>query len=151
MPRKYLYPALVILLLVQNMPHAEDFGRLFTTPKQRQQLDEIRKVRTNIIIEIKDEEITIDQDIIVEVSNTEELQVKGLVYRSDGKNTAWINETNSYEGNLVSDYFNVDSSRIKENEITVEIPLSRRSIKMKVGQSYNPALEQIRDVLPPSP
>lgn len=148
---KYLYLSLCVLLLAQNTLHAEDFGRLFTTPKQRQQLDEIRKARTNIVIEIKDEELAIDQDTIIEVSNTEELQVKGLVYRSDGKNTAWINDTNSYEGNMVSDYFGVDSSQIEENEITIEMPLNQRSIKMKVGQSYDPALEQIRDIFPSSP
>lgn len=146
--RKYIICCAVVLLLCHNFVYAQDFGRLFTTPRQRQQLDELRKARAgDIVIDIKDEEMDIDEETTIEENNTGDIVIKGLVHRSDGKNTAWINESNSYEGDLSSQYTGIIENRISRDRVEVEMTgEDGKNLSLKVGQSYNPFTRDIRDI-----
>ena len=135
------------LLLSQSSWSAEDFGRIFTTPNQRQQLDELRKTQTDIKIEVQDEELAIEQNPIVEAAASGELRLKGLVYRNDGKNTAWINDSNSYEGDLSSQYTGVNEDSVAADEVVIEMGgADSGKLSLKVGQSFNPVTMEIRDI-----
>ena len=139
---------LLVLLLCQSSWSAEDFGRLFSTPNQRQQLDELRKNQTDIKIEVTDAELAVDQNPIVETAATGELRLKGLVYRNDGKNTAWINDSNSYEGDLSSQYTGVNEDSVDADEVVIEMGgADSGKLSLKVGESFNPADGSVRDLI----
>ena len=128
---------------------AGDFGRLFTTPGQRQQLDELRRTQTDIKIDVQDTELAIDKGPVVQKNDTGELRLKGLVHRHDGKNTAWVNESNSYEGDLASEYTSVKEGSIATDKVTIEIGgAENRNLPLKVGQSFNPSDGSVHDLLP---
>lgn len=141
---------IVLLLCTAGISTAygvEEFGRLFTTPKQRQQIDELRQSRSGLVIEVKDEELELDQTAVVEEDTRDRLVVKGLVYRSDGKNSAWVNDSNSYEGDLTSDFTIINSSGIHPDRVEIGLPGSDENIPLKVGQTFDPESMEVQDVV----
>ena len=145
---KYLI-SLLGLLLCQSAWSAEDFGRLFTTPNQREQLDELRKTQTNIKIEVTDAELAVEQNPVAEAATSGELQLKGLVYRHDGKNTAWINDSNSYEGDLTSEFTRVNEDSVAADQVVIETGgEGSGKLSLRVGQSFNTGDKSVHDLLP---
>ena len=143
-------PRLLTFILVLSatpaVVQAVDFGRLFTTPSQRQQLDELRRTQPAVVVEVSSDELEVDQGPARQDVEQDKLKIKGLVYRSDGKSTVWINESNSYEGDLSSDYTHVDSGRIHRDGVDISLPGEQLPLSMKVGQSLDPKTLQLSDV-----
>lgn len=139
---------LLVIAGHQGVHAAEEFGRFFTTPRQRQQLDELRKARSgNMVIDISDEEVNLDEEAKVEEEVSGGILVKGLVHRSDGKNTAWINESNSYEGDLSSQFTGVVEKGISNDRVEVEMKDEEgKNLSLKVGEFYNPVTRDVKDI-----
>jgi len=136
----------VCLLLPGKLP-AEELGRLFTTNQERQMLERLRHeppepVRPEPVIPEPEPEI-VEED----VPDLGVVKVKGLVYRKNGNNTAWINEGNTYEGNYTSEYIDISDDEIDSNRVPVKIPYNQTRIRLKVGQTYVPADESVQDVV----
>ena len=126
--------------------YADELGRLFTSSNERMALNKVRnripkpekvevvEVETIIepIIEEKVEEEIIIHDAIV---------LKGIVHRSDGKNAAWINDSNTYEGDLESLYIQIKTEEIESDQVQVTMPDNETKIKIKVGDYYDPQNE----------
>ena len=70
--------AILILLLPLPARAAEPLGRLFFTPEQRAQLDTLRTKKV-AASQVKDEPVP------------ENITYSGIVQRSDGKSTVWVN------------------------------------------------------------
>lgn len=66
------------------------------------------------------------------------ITLKGLVHRSDGKNTAWINDSNTFEGDLESQYIQVPDNKIKPDQVTIIMPDDSTNIELKVGEAFTP-------------
>ncbi len=102
---------------------AEELGRLFLTPQQRQDLD--RRRATNRTEEeapqIREGPLTLD----------------GQVQRSSGRTTTWINGTPQYDS-----YSSRDPARI-----TVTPNEGEPGVRLKIGQTYDRASGQVRDKL----
>jgi len=130
-----------------SMASAEQFGRFFTTAKQRQHLEELRKERPETIIEIDETEIFFEEQSEVETVPLNAITVKGLVYRKGGKSTAWINDSNSYEGDLASQYTQVRRGNIHSDKVIIGLPDNSPDIKLKVGQTYEPGTDQFNDIV----
>ncbi len=148
--KKYLcsiFTIIVVTLLfvhVDNL-NADELGRLFTTVEERIMLDEFRQDKP---MEIKIVDIDID-----ETENVDEQEVKiggitvnGLVYRKDGKSTAWINNSNTYQGDMSNQYIRVDAENIDPENVQVELPGSVTKITLKAGQTYDPATAEVIDL-----
>ncbi len=130
------------VLLVSEMAYADNLGRLFTDQAQRQQLDKLRlqknvvkKVEEAVTIDIPDEPVVEEKEVI-QLEGA--LRLRGLVYRSDGKNTAWINDSNSFEGDLESQYIGVSDNTISQDDVEIVMPDQQTRIKLKVGDAYVP-------------
>jgi len=141
---------LVLALLagtnVETVNAAEEFGRLFTTPAQRQRLDELRKVSPEQRIKIDEQSLLLEEETEeVEEAPADVLTVRGLVHRSKGRNTAWINDSNSFEGGLSSQYIIIGT--IGSDRVEILIPGSETRVKLNVGQSFDPIAEQYDDLL----
>ena len=84
---------LFVALVVQSprLSAQDNFGRFFTTPKQREELDMKRfkdpERELSVQIDETDFEDKNDEERPVDLGS---VQLKGLVYRSDGKSTARV-------------------------------------------------------------
>ena len=141
-------PVILLLAVIVSGPviAEEQFGRLFTTPAQRQHLDDLR-------IEQPGERIQIDEDIFLveeEIEEKEEvtvdkLNVRGLVFRKQGKSTAWVNDSNTFEGGLSSQYINIGS--IENDNVEIKIPSTDTAVKVNVGETFDPVKESFKDII----
>lgn len=125
---------------------ADELGRLFTTVDERAMLDNLRKDKP---VEIKIIDISIEDTQSVEEQTAEiggGITVNGFVYRKGGKSTAWINQGNTYQGDLGSQYFHVDADDIDSENVQVELPASVTKITLKAGQTYDPATAEVIDL-----
>ena len=147
---RYIIPfitAVQLSVCVVNPASADDdFGRFFTTPMQRQYLDQLKSRGTPIVVEIEKDLAVLENETgeAEEISDT--VTVKGLVYRKGGRNAAWLNNSNTFEGDIASGYTDVAESEISSSGIKVRIG-NKEDIRLKVGQKYEPATENIRDIV----
>lgn len=104
----------------------ENVGRLFFTPSQRASLDVARsqRARNTLATERAEEQAA-------PVAQT--LTYGGMVRRSDGKSTVWINNRpvndNEPAGSAVVGRVRPDGS------VSLQVPQSGRSVELKPGQS----------------
>ena len=106
--KKWVFLALVITIMQASSGGAEELGRLFFTPEERQALDQQHARHETGIDE------PTDQAFIV---------VNGVVQHSDGSRTAWIN------GKSQHNYPGKNSSTVD-----VTVPGKKDSVEVKVGQ-----------------
>lgn len=113
------------LALAQPASHAaEPLGRLFYTPAQRAQLDvaRVQKSRATTIAEP-------DQAPLPEF-----VTYSGVVRRSDGRSTVWINNRTINDGKVPGGV-PVTSRLRPDGSVSLGIAQSDRSVNLKVGQS----------------
>jgi hypothetical protein len=126
---------------------ADVLGRLFTTPQQRAQLEELRHAEeAPKEIELADVELIPEETAGPEAAPVDAVRVRGLVTRGQGRSTAWINDGNTYTGDLSLEYLHVRPTDIRENQVQLGMPDGRTTVTLKVGTTYDPATEQVRDI-----
>ena len=148
--KKYLLPiGLFCLLLsqvcfIQNL-YADELDRLFLTKADREMLDNLRYATNNelepIVVVIEEPEEP--EEIKPEIGG---ITVNGLVYRKGGKSTAWINNANTFEGNLGNQYIQVNADDIDPESVQIQMSGSVTDITLKVGETYDTATEKIIDL-----
>jgi len=126
-------------LLIQSFPvsaKTEPFGRIFTTPKQRALLDNIRRYPRQKKTRSKTTQA---------ISPKKGVNINGIVIRSDGKNTVWING----KSNLLTDRPEVDvkvnRSDIRKDSVTITLSNPNKRITLKPGQAVDPLTGKVRD------
>lgn len=119
--------ACALLLIAAEAPAAEPLGRLFFTPAQRSSLDVARsqRTRTTVATEKTDEEVAPAPEVI---------SYGGMVRRSDGQTTVWINNRAVKENEAVGGTPMVSQVR-PDGAVSLQVPQSGRSVDLKVGQS----------------
>ncbi len=100
---------------------AQELGRLFLTPQQRQDLDRRRAAN-------------IQEALIVQEST---LTVEGRVSRSSGKTTTWINRSPQHDSQT-----NPDPTRV-----TLPGSEGQSEVTLKVGQTHDNVRLEVRDGL----
>ncbi len=135
------------LFMTSNSVSADTLGTLFTSEEERARLEYVRKQKPVVekfitgaeeIDEVFDE-VPVNEEI--DVRDT--LNLKGFVKRSDGKNSAWINDGNTYEGDLDTLYIKVNSDDINDDNVTINMPDNKTQVRLKVGEAYDPNSRQI--------
>lgn len=134
---------LLIVLGITNISivKADNLGRLYTTPEQRQLLEKERNYKPEpekVRVVEEPEVVEVAVPVVEEKELGSAITVKGLVQRSDGKNTAWLNESNTFEGDLESQYIKVDDNEITQEHVEITMPDNKTKIKLKVGDNYDP-------------
>jgi hypothetical protein len=102
---------------------AESLGRLFHTPEQRALLDNARKT------------MPMNAGGETQTPSTPDFTLKGVVTRSDGKRSVWIN------GHLEQD--TTPTRGLERNQAQVRLPSGE--VKLKVGQSIDPATGRVTE------
>ncbi len=135
------------LFMTSNSVSADTLGTLFTSEEERARLEYVRKQKPVVekfitgaeeIDEVFDE-VPVNEEIVVR----DTLNLKGFVKRSDGKNSAWINDGNTYEGDLDTLYIKVNSDDINDDNVTINMPDNKTQVRLKVGEAYDPNSRQI--------
>jgi hypothetical protein len=104
---------------------AQPLGRLFFTPAEREQLD-IARIQKRV------PETAAMQAAEPRVS-TQTITYSGIVRRSDGKSTLWLNNRPADEKNALSDL--ALSGRVRpDGAVTLRVPETGGSIDLRVGQ-----------------
>ena len=130
-------------------PEAGDFGRFYTTPRQRTQLEEsrIQAPRDEIEMEFTVEEFSETNQQQQTENLIDSIKVNGLVYRTDGKNTAWINSNNSIQGSIENQYTRVQERDVNSNSVEIRLPDNRTSVDLKPGQQYDVNSNRVYDII----
>lgn len=120
---------LLVLLAGAGTAAGAEFGRMFFTPSQRAALDHFRNLNIRNA-SISDDER--DKDLVAPPPAPEHVSVDGVVRRSDGKNTVWINKR--AVGAQQPRGVNVAPGK-SDNRVKLTVPQSGRSYELKVGQT----------------
>ncbi len=141
---------ILVLLTVVTGPTLADavFGRLYTTPKQREQLDEARnrKPQAGIVV-ITEQTPDLTPSIEAAPGVGQSITLDGIVYRSDGKNTAWVNRNSTNEGHLETLFTKVSEKDVRSNQVKITLPDNQTRIDLKVGQQYDVDSKEVRDMM----
>lgn len=129
----------------------DDFGRLFSRPTERKNLDVLRQNQKLKVITSQD---IAPADIAISAAPAElpgPVTLQGYVKRSDGAATLWINNKAVQEGSIVDDVqvgklHNPKSSGSNADSINVSIPASGKQIRLKAGQRYEPESNEVREL-----
>lgn len=128
---------------VQAAPN-DDFGRLFSRPNERANLDILRQNQKLKVVTPN------PVDAGIEATPLElpaPITLQGYVKRSDGsKSTLWINNQPVQEDSTVDD---VKIGQLNKNGIEgldVKIPANGKNVRLKAGQVYEPETNQIREL-----
>lgn len=140
----------VLIIPSQAAPN-DDFGRLFSRPGERKNLDAMRQNQKLKVIT--------QQDLQRESSGGDDsvplpapLMLQGYVKRSDGSTTLWVNSKPVQENSMLDD---VEIGRLTKQQgvvnnssdsLNVKIPATGKQIRLKAGQLYEPETNQIKEL-----
>ncbi len=131
-----MYRTCLLLAALLPLPlQAEDgVGRLFYTPQERQQLNAMRNRNAGVF------------------SDNETLTVNGVVVRSSGKSTVWLNGTPTHDGAPHRDA-TVLGHRGAGGRITLHHPPTSKTFEIRAGQTVDLTAGRVREpyVRPSSP
>jgi hypothetical protein len=132
-------------ILVQGSPapvSAAELGRLFLTPAERAQLEELRAPQS------EPDDATIAEGEPTDAGSEQPalpITVNGIVRRSDGTRTVWINGISSFDGDTEALPEYVDRASLSSGRVTLKDPNGLRTIVLKPGQTYDPALGAVSE------
>ncbi len=146
---------LVVSAAVNNVVLAEDIGRLFLTPDQRARLQQLRHATpaADAVLEVIEDTppAPVADDAMAVGEAVQSLTINGIVTRSDGTATVWVNGVNTYDGDLDALAARVDTDTAARGRVNVQWPGSDRVVPLKPGQSYYPATDQVSDLYEDTP
>jgi hypothetical protein len=116
-----------MLLAAAVASAAEPLGRLFYTPVQRTQLDTLRSQK-NVAPPVQEAK---DPPAAPEV-----LTYGGIVRRSDGRRTVWINNRMVNDGKAPDD-LSISSRSRSDDRLSVRLPQAPGPVELRVGQSFD--------------
>jgi hypothetical protein len=127
----------------------DDFGRLFSRPQERKNLDYLRKNQPLKVI--KQDEAEIDPTVEpAPIVLPDPIKLQGYVKRSDGqKSTLWINDQAVQEDSVVDDVSIGKLTGRGKNSgegLDVKIPANGKQLRLKAGQVYEPETNQIKEL-----
>ncbi|MDD5404381.1 MAG: hypothetical protein PHZ14_07560 [Sulfuricella sp.] len=119
----------VFLVLLPSLAMAAEqtMGRLFFTPEQRARMDVARQ---------QERSISIDTEQPDNAPLEANITLNGVITRSDGKTTVWINNKEQ-SGEKAGSGIAVPGRGKPAGQVSVTTPDAKRSIQLKVGQSLD--------------
>lgn len=135
---------LLVFLPSLGMAAEQSMGRLFFTSEQRARMDVARQHERSIKIEAE------QQDNEPPAAN---ITLNGVMTRSDGKTTVWINNKEQ-SGEKAGSTVAVQGRGGARGQISVITSDAKRAIPLKVGQSLDVASGQVEEAYrraPPQP
>lgn len=129
-----LLAVLTLAALVTQPAGAAEFGRLFSTAEERRALDEIRR------------EYELDDEPVPEpgprqAENQEpavsQLTINGVVLRSSGLNSTWINGSQVIGGTTTREGLRVRTEREGGGSVRITLPSGVDMVRLRPGQKID--------------
>jgi len=113
----------------------DGFGRLFSTPLERQSIDRVRE--TGVLpASMSAPSVDAVNKTAPPKAATNSVILKGVVIRDRGNSVAWINNQSNLSAPISADDLRVDNKHINKDGAT--IVLGGKAIQLKPGQVYDP-------------
>lgn len=127
---------LVALGLSAAQTQAQSLGRLFTTPEQRSALDEIR-VQAQFEEPAPEPEPAPRAAVTTEAKEpvVSKLTINGIVRRSGGRTSVWVNGDEIERGSRTREGVAVDAARA--DLVRLRLPSGTQSIALRPGQAID--------------
>lgn len=136
----FLQTALLVSFATLSSPSwGEPIGRLFFTPEERANLDRARLT----------DGVT-GQPGGAPAQQSESLTLNGIVKRSSGKTTVWINKSAQNETGLLPDS-KKQVRQSRQADFPVLVQKTGKTVTLKVGQTLNIDSGEIRESYQPPP
>lgn len=135
--KRFIIFSMLICLFESGLALAAEFGRLFTTPTQRANLDYLRQTSKTPLVSNPSTNGTEEVAIPVESATPPaSVSMQGYVKRSDGqKGTVWVNNTPMQENTKNSD---IQIGKLKDsNRVDISLPANNKHLRLKAGQVYD--------------
>ncbi|MGH8584185.1 MAG: hypothetical protein ACREWG_15695 [Gammaproteobacteria bacterium] len=144
--RRIIIPiaAIQLCLLLTIAVTAQDLGRLFTSPEERAALDASRNRPPPPAVPVAPEPTPVEAE--EPPPPVSFVTVQGIVRRSRGPNTVWVNGENSTYGLAPEQGVRVDSSQAREGTVPVRVRNPRLDVGLKPGQTLDPATARVVDI-----
>lgn len=136
------YVLFMLLMFPAIASSADDLGRLFTTPAQRENLDHLRKIAPKMVPPVVQPEAAADEDLPPALPSS--VSVQGYVKRSDGKKgTVWVNNTPVQENSSTDE---VEVGKVtRGNQVPLKVP-GIGNLNLKAGQVYDPETNSVVEI-----
>lgn len=132
-PALWLLVALLCSGVAAATQAQQRLGRLFSTPEERANLNELRKNRELVLPDPAPVAQTTEPEPTIE-----QLSIDGLVIRSSGANSAWINGRQVSGGWTTREGVRVDTSAIERGgRVRITLPSGVDSVDLKPGQKID--------------
>ena len=152
------FVAVILGVITPGFIYAEDLGRLFLTPEERVQLERARHPPPAVVAVPAPTPPIVDANLPPPVDelgadqilpdapppNVPPITVNGVVMRSNGQSTAWVNGQNTQDGDFSADNIRVGAPR--GGRVTIVTPEHLPDVQLKPGQTYDPSTNTIVDV-----
>jgi len=131
---KYFF---IIILFYSSFSFAEELtiGRLFFSPKERAELDQLR-------LQFEQTKYTQNKENATPIPNF--LNLKGFIKTNQGRNVVWLDNNNAIE-ELNIPGLRVDISNVNENGLPIHIINGDKQLKLKPGQRLDTTNGQIME------
>jgi len=126
---------------------AQELGRLFTTPEERQMLEALRRQPPKP----QTEAAPVITPTVESAPVVPNVTMNGLVRRSRGRGMVWVNGVTSLEGDLDAQGIAVDVGAVRGTTLPVRIGNAPLAVGLKPGQTYDTGKAQVREVYQPAP
>ncbi|MDP2784357.1 MAG: hypothetical protein Q8O38_07175 [Sulfurimicrobium sp.] len=123
------------LLPSLGMAAEQTMGRLFFTPEQRARMDVARQQERSIKFDLEQEDSAPPPANII---------LNGVITRSDGKTTVWINNKEQ-SGEKAGSGIAVPGRGKHAGQVSVFTPDAKRAVPLKVGQSMDMSSGQVEE------
>jgi hypothetical protein len=120
-----------LLLTLPPVSDAQRLGRLFSTSDERALLDELRRERQ---IVDPDPQVV---EVVPDAPSVEQVTINGLVLRSSGPDSAWVNGRQVDGGARTRDGVRVDTSVTRGGRVKIILPSGAETIALKPGQKID--------------
>jgi hypothetical protein len=151
-----LITSLITSLFIAYLQAApiDKFDRLFSSQNERKQLDLLRKNQQHKILNPQNSLASNPNKTIGALEWPEPITLQGYVRRSDGvANTLWINQQAVQENSILD---NVQIGQLDQRtysekstnslSLTIKIPANGKQVSLKVGQTYDPETNEVREL-----
>ena len=156
--RKWLITALSLVCAACPAVDEHRFGRLFTTPEQRQRLQELREEHSETRRDRDD--TSGSMSVMTHNPGMEQagssstsadaskpppvVTLKGLIYRNGGTRRAWVEQ---HDGLAAPDYREFEAQARPDSELAIPVPMDGKSVMLKPGQSYHPDSGLVTEII----
>ena len=133
---------LLALAAFAAVGQAQELGRLFTTPEEREMLEALRRQPPKP----QAEATPVVPPVVKPAPVAPNVTMNGLVRRSRGRGMVWVNGVTSLEGDLDAQGIAVDVGAMRGTTLPIRIGNAPLAVGLKPGQTYDTGEAQVREV-----